>query len=179
MSIVSIDQIKRKLRWGDIVPENGVQTFNGREYSSCLLRVQPSDRAWPSIDLHFDGDMRTLDPLGFSHWHGHYDRWSDERRNLIEALRTARRLVEGKICLVEELGTAGDYRGGSLLTPDTVPSTISKDVRQFRRVFFNKAPNFEEIDFRRYWEGKHLLVEWRTKEETEKIWREHGIPIEW
>jgi hypothetical protein len=179
MSIITVDQLKKKVRWQNVVVERGVHTFEGLEHSFCIYRVLPGNRNWPSIDLHFDGDIRILDPLGFSRWHGHYDRWSNDRRNLIDALRTVRELVEGKICLIEELGTNGDYRGGSLLPPDAVPGTLAKDVRQFRRVFFDRPPILEEIDFRRYWEGKSLLVEWNTKEETERLWKEYGMPIEW
>lgn len=179
MSIITLDQLKKKTRWQEIVAERGVHKFNSGEYPFCIYKLLPSNPDWPSIDLHFDGDCEVLDPLGFSSWHGHYTRWGDSRRNLIEALGTVRELVSGAIGLVAEMGAKGDYRGGSLLPPDAVPGTLSKDVRQFRRVFFNRPPAVEEIDFKRYWEGKVLFVEWSTKAETEKIWREHGMPIEW
>lgn len=179
MGIISLDKLKEKVRWPGIIAETGVQAFNDREYPFCVFKVLPSDPAWPSIDLHFDENLRVLNPLGFSKWHAHYDRWSDDRRNLVEALRTVRELIAGEIGVAEELGTKDDYRGSCLLPPNAIPGTLSKDVRKFRRVFFNKPPKVEDVDFGRYWEGKHLLVEWETKKETEKIWKECGIPIEW
>jgi hypothetical protein len=179
VSIISLEQLKRKLRWQDISFERRVQSHAGKEYRDCVFKLQPSEPEWSSVDLHFDSEITVLDPLGFSNWHGHYDRWDDDRRNLVDALRTVRELVIGKLCLLEELGVDGKYRGGSLVGPVGIPSTLSKDVQRFRRVFFNRPPVDEEIDFARYWESKHLFVEWKTKHETEKIWTEHGMPITW
>jgi hypothetical protein len=179
MSLLTADQLKKKVRWTEVCVERGVHKSMGVEHSFCIYKVLPSNKAWPSIDLHFDGDVKILDPLGFSQWHGHYDRWSDARKNLIDALRTVRELVARKVCLVEELGVNGDYRGSSLLSPGSVPGMISKDVRQFRRVCFDQPPVVEPIDLQRYWEGENLLIAWETKEATERIWKEHGMPVQW
>jgi hypothetical protein len=46
-------------------------------------------------------------------------------------------------------------------------------------VYFDRAPEFEEIDFSQYWEGKSLFVEKKYKTETEKLLRENIIPITW
>ena len=179
MSILSLDQLKRKVRWNDIVLRQGVHSYRGEDHPFCMFKVLPSKKNWPSIDLHFDGEIQYLDPLCFSQWHAHYDRWEDERRNLIDALRTVRDLVARKICLVEELDEAGACRGGSLLPPEGIPETLSKEVTSFRRIFFDRPPLLQEVDFSRYWAGKHLYVEWRCKEETETLWKEQGMSIDW
>lgn len=178
-AIVTLEQLKRKVSWHDIAQERHDYEVNGRNYVAQRFRLLPSDPAWPKIDLHFDERVTCLDPLGFSHWHAHYDGNSSNRRNLINALRTVRALVTRKLCLVEELQSDGKYWGGGLTEPDGIPSMIGKEITRFRRVFFDQAPTFEEIDFSRYWEGKHFFVEWREKAAVEKIWKENGMPVQW
>jgi hypothetical protein len=176
VSIISLAQLKRKVRWQNITFEKATESYDGGQYSVCVFKLLPNDASWPTINLYFDGEVTCLDPLGFSHWHAHYDSWGDERRNLIDALRAVRALVLGNVCLVEELDGDAKYRGSSILPPNELPRTLGKDVHSLRRVFFNRPPIHEEIDFSKYWVGKHLLVEWSEKKEMEKICEENDIP---
>ena len=174
MSIITLEQLKRKLRWPDITLEKRTHIHLEKAYHSYVFLVHPSNPSWPSVELWFDEDIVFLDPLGFSQWHSHYDRWSDERRNLVEALRTARSIVSGKRCLIEALDESGKCWGGCLAGHDEIPRTLGKQARLFRRTYFNRPPIEEPIDFTRYWEGKTQWVEWETKQDTETLFAENG-----
>ncbi len=179
MSILSLEQLRRKLRWEDITLEQRTQIHLDKAYHSCIFHINPSDSSWPSIELWFDEDILFLDPLGFAQWHAHYDRWGDERRNLIEALRTVRKLMSGQLCLVEILDGNGKCWGGSLLGPKEIPRTLGHEPKSFRRIFFNQPPIHEAIDFGRYWEGKKQWVELQTKQDTEKFLAENSMEPIW
>jgi hypothetical protein len=182
MSLLNLEQLKRRLRWKEIAFSRAACQFQGKDSYACRFQVLPGEPDWPTIDLLFDGDLKFLQELQFSHWHAHYDGLDDPRKNLSTALRGVRSLLRGELCLVEELNADSNYRGGSLLRPNELPGTLGKDIRKLRRVFFNRAPVLEEIDSTRYWEGKHFFVTWTEKEKTEKIYRKAGMPakfFEW
>jgi len=49
-----------------------------------------------------------------------------------------------------------------------------------RRVFFDRDPVSEPIDFRRYFRAKHIWISLERKAELERIYREAGMKIlEW
>src|SRR5690349_7812315 len=147
MSIISLEQLKRKVGWQNITFQRDAASYDGNQYFVCVFKLHPDNTDWPTINLYFDGDVTLLDPLGFSHWHAHYDRGEDKRRNLIDALKAVRAFVSGKVCLVEELNAKGEYRGGSVLLRNEIPPILGKDIHSLRRVFFNQPPMPEEIDF--------------------------------
>lgn len=177
--IITLEQLRKRTRWNDIVLESEPHEAAGVRHITRRFRLLPSQAAWPSIDLYFDAHFRFLDPLGFSQWHAHYDSWTDPRRNLVEALRAVRDLVVRNVGVVEQLDEMQKYWGSAILAPGEIPATINKNIKRFRRVYFDRAPEFEEIDFSRYWEGKRLFVEKNYKAETETLLREHNIPINW
>ena len=65
----------------------------------------------------------------------------------------------------------GKYRGSCILRPTEIPSTLGKDIRQLRRVFFGRAPTTEPVDFTRYVEEEHIFVERRTKSKIDRMRR--------
>ena len=178
MSVLTVDQLKKRLQWDNIEEERRSQEYQGRMYYDRIFHIRPSSPDYPEIYFLFDDDVTSLAQLGFSEWHGHYDEFADERRNIVQAIKTARTLVLREACLVEERDAQGRYIGSSILGPDEIPRTVSKKARKLRRVFFDREPIEEEIDLSRYYEGKHLYVEKQAKKETERVFRESGMEFE-
>jgi hypothetical protein len=177
--IITLERLKKRTGWNHIALESDSYEVAGVRHTTQRFSLLASQKSWPTIDLYFDEHFRCLDPLGFSKWHAHYDKWTDPRRNLVDALRAVRELVVCQLGLIEQLDKAGKYWGGGVASPGAIPPTLGKNIKRLRRVYFDRAPEFEEIDFSRYWEGKHLFVEKNYKEATEQLLRENHIPITW
>lgn len=91
--------------------------------------------------------------------------------------RPARLLARGERCIVEERDATGNDRGSGLYLPDGFPDTLRLEAASFRRVFFDREPLAEPIDFSRYARGKHLWLSHERKAETERVYREVGMPV--
>ena len=73
---------------------------------------------------------------------------------------------------------ADKSRGGGLHTPDGLPDTMSKQTASLRRVFFDREPIVEAIDFSRYFEGQHIWLSHEKQAEIDRIHRDAGMPEE-
>ena len=158
-------KLRELLGWPDV--DEGANA----EYKMVYLNVLPTRAGLDPIDFGLDESRTSIEHLGFGSWHYHPE-------TIDEAIETARLLIRGERCLVEELDAAGKSRGGELHTPDGLPDTMSKQIASLRRVFFDREPIIEAIDFSRYFEGKHIWLSHEKKAEIDRIWRENGMPIE-
>lgn len=158
MKILTVDHLKKRLQWPEVICEQKEYDISGTSYISTYLRVMPSDPAWPAIVFTLDAECRYLHSLAFSEGHSHYEAWSDERRNVVDAVRQAARLVKQQLCMVEELDVEGNYLAGHYLLPTEMPEMIRKKTVNFRRTLFNDPPTIELVDFSKYNEEGSLLV---------------------
>ena len=175
MAIISVEQIKQKLKWDNIHLKHRKEEYNGNSYEYADVIIFPDTENLPTIEFVFDSEISYIECVGFSNWHTHYDSYEDDRRNLVKVLQDTKKLINHKSCLVEELQRDGKYSGGSILTPDGLPSSLTKDVKTLRRFFFNQEPKDEEIDFSRYIKVKELYVLKEVYKEAKEVYRQAGI----
>ena len=158
-------ELRERLGWPSVHEETN------EEHELVYLLVRPTRAGLDSIDFGLDEDRSSIEHFGFGPWHYHPE-------TIDEAIETARLLIRREQCLVEELDAAGKSRGGGLHTPDGLPDTMTKQTVSLRRVFFDREPVVEAIDFGRYFEGKHIWLSHEKKAEIDRIWRENGMPEE-
>jgi hypothetical protein len=159
--LTTIAELQALLRWQDITEmmrPDGIRVFT----------VQPTDRSLPSIVFLFDDQVTLLQLLGFGPWHGHYEQWSDERRNVRRAIATARTLVSGSRYLAVQRG-AGEcngYIGSSILRRSEIPRTLAKEFCRLERFAFNAPVEHIAIDLAQYHrtkDGSFIEHGWRRK----------------
>ena len=158
-------ELQERLGWPDVEEETNA------EYKLVYLLVRPKGAGLDSIDFGLDENRTSIEHFGFGQWHYHPE-------TIDEAIETARLLIRGERCLVEEMDAADKSRGGGLHTPDGLPDTMSKQTASLRRVFFDREPVVEAIDFGRYFEGQHIWLSHEKKAEIDRIHREAGMPEE-
>jgi hypothetical protein len=168
MAIITIEQLKKKLRWENIRHQIVEDTFSH-------ITVVPDGKDLSCIRFVFDYEITYLECLGFSEWHAHYCSYDNETKNIVEAIHTARRLVNKNLCLAEHTGEDDKYLSGELLKPDELPTGIFPEVKYIKRRFFNEEPKIEEVDFSKYIKLKYLFVLRTYKEEIEGQCGEAGI----
>lgn len=78
---------------------------------------------------------------------------------------------------MEERDAAGRYLGSGPQPPDGLPLTLSRNAASLRRVFFDREPTAEAIPAGRYFEGRHIRIAHDHKAETERTYRELGMPV--
>ena len=167
MCLVTVEQLRERLGWGDVREESLPP------YSLRRFRVVPDDESLPSIDFLFDDGVSFLQQLGSGEWHYHPDEIDD-------AIEIARKLVRRELCILEERSRNGGYSGSGPVGPGEVMGTLRHDAGHFVRRFFGSRAVREEIDFGRYHKGKHLYIELGRKAQAEAVWRSIGGPIpEW
>jgi hypothetical protein len=158
-------ELRERLGWPDVVEEADP------EHELVYLIVRPTHPGLRPINFGLDDDRLSIDHFGFGHWHYHPD-------DIDEAVETARQLIRGEVCVVEEIDAAGKNLGGGLLTPEGLPDTMSKQAATLRRVFFDREPVVEPIHFGLYFEGQHIWLSLEKKAEIDRILREAGMPEE-
>ncbi len=166
MPLVTVEQIRDRLAWDDVREEPLP------EYAMRLFRVVP-DESLSSIDFLFDDGVSFLQQLQSGEWHCHPD-------EIDAAIEIARKLVHRELCILEERNSQGEYNGSGPVAPDAIMDTLRLDADHFVRRFFGSSEVREEIDFSRYYKGKHLYIELNRKAEAEKVWKSLGGPVpEW
>ncbi len=145
-----------------------------RENRMVVLLVQPTHPGLDDIYLGLDEERSHLEYFGFGpFWHSHPD-------EITEAVDTARLLIRGEQCMIHERDAAGKTIGSGLYSPDGLPDTMSKEVASLCRVFFDREPVIEPIDFTRYFRGAHIWLSLERKAEIERMYRDQGMPLpEW
>ena len=133
-------ELRERLGWPDVDEET-----NG-EYRLVYLFVRPTRAGLEPIYVCLDEHRSSIVQFGLGEWHYHPD-------DIDEAVETARLLVRGERCVVEVRDAADKYRSSGLYPPEGSPDTLSKDAASLRRVFFDRDPVVESIDFSRYFEG--------------------------
>lgn len=157
--------LRERLGWPHIDEETNA------EYKLVYLSVRPTQAGLAPIYLCLDEQRSSVVQFGLGDWHYHPD-------DIEEAVETARVLVLGERCVVEERDATDKYRSSGLYAPDGFPETLSKKSASLRRVFFDREPVVEPIDFGRYFEGKHIWLSHEKKAEIDRIHRENGLPLE-
>ena len=163
--MITVENLKQRLDW-DRVDEQ-----SDPEHGLVYLFVRPTTAELEPVYFCLGEDRTSVVQFGFGDWHCHPD-------ELEEAIITASQLVRGERCVVEECDGAGRYQGGGLYDSGGLPETLGTNVKSLRRVFFNRKPIIEEIDFSRYFRGKHIWVSHDRKAEIERLYRDLGVPIE-
>lgn len=170
--MVNIGKLKKRLHWEDLVEETHCDEWG--KYRIFSLR--PSHPTWYTLDFVFDDECRYLQSFHFGIWHAHYESYECEKCNINLAVMAADKLITHDWCLLEELTDDGSYSEGSLVGAHEIAGTLSKDVKKFKRIFFNKEPEFEDINYDRYCEEQHLFIEKGLQEWNKRI---HTITSKW
>lgn len=164
--MLTVSELQKSLKW------QAIEEVFYPEYCDFTIYVRPSRAELDSIHFCVSADRLVLSQFGFGNWHYHPD--------IIDAIEMARLLVCGERCIVEQLDAAGEYCSGGVYLRNEVPTSIGKDVKELRRVFFNREPVTEAIDYEQYFRGKHGLISHKSKAEMEDFYRQHGMPVpEW
>lgn len=158
-------ELRERLGWPNVDEDTNA------EYKLIYLNVRPTRAGLDAIYFCLDEDRSSMVQFGFGDWHNHPD-------EIDEAVEIARLLISGERCVVEERDATGKCWGSGLYAPDGFPDTLRKDVASLRRVFFDREPVVEAIDFGRYFEGKHIWLSHEKKAEIDRIHREAGMPLE-
>lgn len=160
---LTVEYLEKRLRWPDVVRHDTPEC--------SMLRVLPTTPGCESIDFIFDHEIEYLQSVYFFSWkaHCHYERHACELRNIVEAIRDVDSLVHHRECLVECLDSTGEYVQSDQLPPGDVPNMIQKRVERFRRIFFNRPPVDEPVDYSRYIEEGYHFVEKNFRAELDAI----------
>jgi hypothetical protein len=156
--LTTITDLQSLLGWRDVVEE---QASDSRVFGAL-----PSRKALPRIEFVFDGQVTSLHALGFGRWHGHYDRWEDERRNFRRAVAVARALIAGERCLLVEWSQDGKYLGSGIYRGSKLPQTLSRGFARLERFTFNAPPADVPIDLSKYQRtksGSYIEPAWRER----------------
>jgi hypothetical protein len=129
-------ELRERLGWP------GVDEETNDEYRLVYLMVRPTRAGLNPIYFCLDEQRSDMVQFGFGEWHYHPD-------NVDHAVETAQLLIRGERCVVEERDATDNYRGGGLYTPEGFPDTVGKEAATLRRVFFDREPVVEAIDFGR------------------------------
>ena len=163
----TVAKLGKRLGWPDVDKEVNVES--GLVY----LNIRPTRPDLEPIYFCMDEGQSFIQQFGFGEWHSHPN-------EIAEAVETARLLIRGERCVVEERDAAGKYCGSRLHPPDGLRDTLIKKTASLRRIFFNREPIAEAIDFGRYFRGKHIWLSHERKAESEEMYRKIGMPVpEW
>lgn len=155
--LTTLSELQSRLGWQNITED---RTMSGWR----VFAVWPSQKVLPTIEFVFDGDVSMLQQLGFGPWHGHYQNSSNERRNVLRAIATARTLVAGTRCLLVEQMSGGKYLGSGIYRRGKLPLTLSDDFGQLERLTFGQPPEHVAIDLTRFHKtkrGSYIEHGWR------------------
>jgi hypothetical protein len=162
--MVTTDELQRAV--GGYAVEEEVNS----QYRLVYLYVRPTRAGLDPIYVCLQEDRSFVQQFGFGQWHYHPD-------EIAEAVETAGRMVRGELCLVEERDAQDRYLGSGLYPPDGLPDSLLMATTTLRRVFFDREPAREAIDFGRYYRGQHLWIAHDRKAEAERVYREVGMRI--
>ena len=157
-------ELRERLGWPSVDEETNA------EYKLAYLFVRPTRTGLDSIYFCLDEHRSSIVQFGFSEWHYHPE-------EIDEAVETARLLIRGERCVVEERDATDKYRASGLYPPQGFPDTLRKEAASLRRVFFDRDPVVEAIDFGRYFRGKHIWLSHERKAEAERAYREAGMEL--
>lgn len=163
--MIEIEKLKKRLHW-----ENLVEKIHCDEWGKYrIFSLAPSNPEWYPLDFVFDEECSCLQSLHFGTYHAHYDSYECEKCNINLAIMAVDRLISQDLCLLEELDSNDSYLGGCLVGANDIDDTLSKDVMKFRRIFFNREPVVEDIDYDKYLEEEYIFIEKRLHESNNKI----------
>ena len=157
--LTSISELQLSIGWQNVSEYKPMKGW--RVFAVC-----PSEKLLPPIEFLFDENVTMLQQLGFGPWHGHYQKWSDERKNVRSAIATARVLVTGARCLLVERSASGAYLGSGIYRRSSLPLTLSRDFARLERLPFNASPEHVPVDLSRFYRTKiGTLIEnaWRKR----------------
>lgn len=157
-------ELSQRLEWP------GVDEEVFAEYGFVYLYVRPTRAGLEPVYFCLNEDRTFVVQFGFGEWHCH-------PHEVADAVETAQLLVRGEVCVVEERDAAGKYRAGGLHAPGGLPRTLLKDAASLRRVFFDREPVSEPIDFTRYFRGKHIWLSHEHKTAMERGYIELGMQV--
>jgi hypothetical protein len=155
-------ELQERLSWPHV--DETIQA----EYHLIYLYIRPTAADLAPIYICMDDTRDFVQQFGFGEWHYHPD-------EIDAAVETARSLVRGEQCVVEQRDANGKYVGSVLLPPDGVPDGLVSRAASLRRVFFNRPPIEEAFDFTRYFQGKHSWITHARKDEFARLHRKLGI----
>ncbi|MES2572354.1 MAG: hypothetical protein V4710_20155 [Verrucomicrobiota bacterium] len=162
-ALFTLERLKKQIGYDQIAEERRSYTLQGGSiYYVRDFMIRPADSSLPFIYFVSDDEVTSLEQLGFSEWHGHFDSKPTEAARVRAAIKLTRQLISHDFCCVEELNGDGKCRGSSILRPTGIPDTLTKDIRQLRRMFFGQVAIIEPVDFSRYREDEHIFVERKT-----------------
>jgi hypothetical protein len=157
--LTTVSELQHRLGWQDVTeyaPMPGWRVF----------AAWPSRKFLPPVEFLFDDQVSILQHLRFGPWHGHYQEWDDERRNVRRAIATARTLVTGARCLLVQRSAAGGYLGSSVYRQPELPHTLSKGFARLERLIFNTPPEAVAVDLARFHhakDGSYIEHGWRRR----------------
>jgi hypothetical protein len=128
--LINLIGAKRRLRY-----ENVIERLHQNEY--LIFEALLDDESLPSVQIWFDKRVEFVQFVSFSYWHGHYERWGDEKRNVIEAFKAARKIVDGTLTLCEEVDARG-RTGGTFIREGENPQRFWRDSVTLKVVRFNR-----------------------------------------
>jgi hypothetical protein len=181
--LITLEQLKKKLKWDNIIEFRHEEQRAGGEFIQGF-ELRPTNPHFEPIVFLFDGAGTSLECIGFSNWHCHpYLVWSSrnsEVKFLIEAIRLARDLIQKEQCLIEQVVADGRYLCSGPKPAGQLPNTLNRRTARLHRIFFDRKPIIEEIDFSRYYKGKHGYISHEHKAELERTYTEMRIEfLEW
>ena len=147
-----LDRLRRETGWHDVRERRREFQWGGQTYYDRVVEFVASDPAWPALYIVLGDSSDDVAQFGIGEWHTHPDELDD-------AIRLARELISGRKGVLEERNRSGAYAGSGLVEPGGVLHGLSQDAASFRRVFFNRPPADEPIDFSRYQKLKHGWIE--------------------
>jgi hypothetical protein len=160
---VTIDQLRSQLAWDDVRRE----PLN--EYQMVWFRAFPTDASLPSVDLLFSADATHIEQVGSGGWHTHPD-------DAGAAIEMARKIIHHELCVLEEYAADGRCNGSGPVDPESLFKTLSLNTEYVVRRFFGKPSVREEIDFSRYAQIRHLLVEKEHFASIQAAYKKLGMP---
>jgi hypothetical protein len=118
--MLTVAELRERLGW------SGVDEVANAQYGLVYLNVRPTRPGREPIYFCMDEDRSFIQQFGFGEWHSHPN-------EIEEAVETARLLLRGERCVVEERDAAGNYLGSGLCPPDGLPGTLGKKAASLRR----------------------------------------------
>jgi hypothetical protein len=146
MPLITLDELKRKLSWENIVEDREQAPRSSSDNETIYYKIfgiRPEQNALPAICLFFADDLSWFGPLCFGPWH--WDPYSEdpESNKIREAIKLAKKIMSHHYCADEHLDAAGTCRSVGLVRPTQKGQVSGRDITHVRRWFFGFAPIIE------------------------------------